>query len=135
MINRKIFDPKHLRFLILEEADQLLSRSHGSQSEVIADILRSSTFPVDIQLVLVGSTINSETIQLLEQYRNSRHNNGMIINRELVKLTLPRNDLVRDRIEYYYVDVEKEEWKLETLKDIYQTCTITQTIIFCNTSR
>lgn len=31
--------------------------------------------------------------------------------------------------------VEKEEWKLDTLCDLYETLTITQAVIFCNTRR
>lgn len=29
--------------------------------------------------------------------------------------------------------VEKEEWKFDTLCDLYDTLTITQAVIFCNT--
>ena len=31
--------------------------------------------------------------------------------------------------------VEKEEWKFDTLCDLYDTLTITQAVIFCNTKR
>ena len=31
--------------------------------------------------------------------------------------------------------MEKEEWKFETLTDLYETVTITQAVIFCNTRR
>jgi ATP-dependent RNA helicase len=33
------------------------------------------------------------------------------------------------------VAVEKEEWKFDTLCDLYDTLTITQAVIFCNTRR
>ncbi|KAI3139139.1 hypothetical protein CBS147326_2817 [Penicillium roqueforti] len=35
----------------------------------------------------------------------------------------------------FYIAVEKEEWKLDTLSDLYETVTITQAVIFCNTRR
>ncbi|KAI4388031.1 hypothetical protein MLD38_000407 [Melastoma candidum] len=35
----------------------------------------------------------------------------------------------------FYVNVEKEEWKLETLCDLYETLAITQSVIFVNTRR
>lgn len=38
-------------------------------------------------------------------------------------------------IKQFYVNVEKEDWKLETLCDLYETLTITQAVIFCNTRR
>lgn len=31
--------------------------------------------------------------------------------------------------------VEKEEWKFDTLCDLYDTLTVTQAVIFCNTKR
>ena len=38
-------------------------------------------------------------------------------------------------IKQFYVNVEKEEWKLDTLSDLYDTLSITQAVIFCNTRR
>lgn len=38
-------------------------------------------------------------------------------------------------IKQFYVNVEKEEWKLDTLCDLYDTLSITQSVIFCNTRR
>ncbi|KAM3359149.1 eukaryotic initiation factor 4A-6-like [Capsicum galapagoense] len=38
-------------------------------------------------------------------------------------------------IKQFYVNVEKEEWKLETLCDLYETLTTTQSVIFVNTRR
>ena len=33
------------------------------------------------------------------------------------------------------IAVEKEDWKLDTLCDLYETVTITQAVIFCSTRR
>merc|ERR1711870_230932 len=38
-------------------------------------------------------------------------------------------------IQQFFVAIEKEAWKLETLCDLYETLTITQAIIYCNTRR
>ena len=38
-------------------------------------------------------------------------------------------------IKQFFVFVEREEWKLETLCDLYDTLSITQAVIFCNTRR
>ena len=47
--------------------------------------------------------------------------------------TLP--DVNLDGIKQFYVDVEKEEYKLETLMDLYDSVSIAQSVIFCNTRR
>lgn len=33
------------------------------------------------------------------------------------------------------MNVEKEDWKLDTLCDLYDTLSIAQSVIFCNTRR
>ena len=38
-------------------------------------------------------------------------------------------------VQQFYIAVEKEDWKLDTLCDLYETVTITQAVIFCNTRR
>lgn len=38
-------------------------------------------------------------------------------------------------IKQFFVNVEKEEWKMDTLCDLYDTLSITQAVIFCNTRR
>ena len=35
----------------------------------------------------------------------------------------------------FYINVEREEWKLDTLMDLYGTANIAQAVIYCNTSR
>ena len=40
-----------------------------------------------------------------------------------------------DGIKQFFVAVEREEWKFDTLCDLYDTLTITQAVIFCNTRR
>lgn len=38
-------------------------------------------------------------------------------------------------IKQFFVAVEREEWKFDTLCDLYDTLTITQAVIFTNTKR
>merc|ERR1711904_356861 len=45
------------------------------------------------------------------------------------------DELTLEGIRQFYVAIEKEEWKLDTLCDLYETLAITQAIIYCNTRR
>ena len=38
-------------------------------------------------------------------------------------------------IKQFFVAVEREEWKFDTLCDLYDTLTITQAVLFCNTKK
>ena len=48
---------------------------------------------------------------------------------------LNSDELTLDGIKQFFVAVEREEWKFDTLCDLYDTLTITQAVIFCNTRR
>lgn len=43
--------------------------------------------------------------------------------------------ILQSGIKQFYIAVDREEWKLDTLCDLYETLTITQAIIYCNTRR
>lgn len=50
-----------------------------------------------------------------------------------LKFLVKRDELTLEGIKQFFILVEKEEWKFETLCDLYNTITITQAVIFCNT--
>jgi len=49
-----------------------------------------------------------------------------------IKILVKRDELTLDGIKQFFVAVEKDEFKFETLCDLYDTLTITQAVIFCN---
>ncbi|KAH9034227.1 Asp-Glu-Ala-Asp box polypeptide 48, partial [Lactarius pseudohatsudake] len=50
-----------------------------------------------------------------------------------IRILVKRDELTLESIKQFFVAVEKEDWKFDTLCDLYDTLTITQTVIFCNT--
>ena len=48
---------------------------------------------------------------------------------------IKRYEMTLDGVQQYYVAVEKEDYKLATLVDLFEYLPITQAIIFCNTRR
>jgi len=55
--------------------------------------------------------------------------------RDPVRILVKKEELTLEGIRQFYVFVDKEDWKLETLCDLYETVSITQAVIFCNTRR
>jgi len=55
--------------------------------------------------------------------------------RDPVRILVKKDELTLEGIRQFYIAIEKEEWKLDTLCDLYETVTITQAIIYCNTRR
>merc|ERR1712084_153019 len=74
------------------------------------------------QVVLVSATMPHEVLEMTHKFMNNPF-------RVLVK----RDELTLEGIKQFFVAVEKEEWKYDTLCDLYDTLTITQAVIFCNT--
>lgn len=55
--------------------------------------------------------------------------------RDPIRILVKKDELTLEGIKQFFVGVDKEEWKLETLVDLYSTVTVSQAVIFCNTRR
>ena len=102
---------------VLDEADEMLSQ--GFQQQVY-DIFQY--LPRDVQLALFSATMPQCVVDLT---RNFMRGDALRILVEAEKLTL-------EGIRQFYVAVE-EGWKLETLLDLYESVSIGQSVVFCNT--
>lgn len=55
--------------------------------------------------------------------------------RDPAKILVKSEDLTLVGINQYYVAVEKEEWKMDVLMDLYANLDINQALIYCNTKK
>ena len=55
--------------------------------------------------------------------------------REPVKILVKNEELTLEGIRQFYINLDKSEYKFATLCDIYEACSISQTIIYCNARR
>lgn len=119
MIRRRSLRTRSIKMLILDEADEMLSRGFKEQ---IYDVYRH--LPPATQVVLVSATLPHEVLEMTTKFMN-----------DPIRILVKRDELTLEGIKQFFVAVEKEEWKFETLCDLYDTLTITQAVIFCNTRR
>jgi translation initiation factor 4A len=119
MINRRALRLEDCRIFALDEADEMLSRGFKDQ---IYDIFKF--LPEKVQVALFSATMPLDVLEVTERFM-----------REPVRILVKRDELTLEGIKQFYIAVEKEEWKLDTLCDLYETLTITQAIIYCNTRR
>ena len=117
MIRRGIMSTGSLQLLVLDEADELLSRGFKDQ---IYDIYRH--VPPTTQVVVLSATMPREVLDMTGRFMA-----------EPVRVLVKRDELTLDGVRQFFVAVDKEEWKFETLCDLYDTLTVTQAVIFCNT--
>eukprot|EP00088_Acartia_fossae_P033967 TRINITY_DN34848_c0_g1_i2.p1 TRINITY_DN34848_c0_g1~~TRINITY_DN34848_c0_g1_i2.p1 ORF type:complete len:416 (-),score=128.73 TRINITY_DN34848_c0_g1_i2:46-1293(-) len=119
MISRKVLRTNDIRQFVLDEADEMLSRGFKDQ---IYDVFRHLN--QEIQVILLSATMPSEVLEVTTRFM-----------REPVRILVKKEELTLEGIRQFYISVEREEWKLDTLCDLYETLTITQAVIFCNTRR
>ncbi|EHB13760.1 Eukaryotic initiation factor 4A-II [Heterocephalus glaber] len=53
--------------------------------------------------------------------------------RDPIRILMKKEELTLEGIEQFYINIEREEWKVDTLCDLYETLTITHAVIFLNT--
>jgi ATP-dependent RNA helicase len=119
MIQRKNLRTRDIKMLVIDEADEMLNKGFKEQ---IYDIYRY--LPPTTQVVLVSATLPQEVLDMTKKFMN-----------EPVRILVKRDELTLEGIKQFFVAVEKEEWKFDTLCDLYDTLTITQAVIFCNTKK
>eukprot|EP00401_Gymnodinium_catenatum_P083234 CAMPEP_0117604252 /NCGR_PEP_ID=MMETSP0784-20121206/78585_1 /TAXON_ID=39447 /ORGANISM="" /LENGTH=438 /DNA_ID=CAMNT_0005407265 /DNA_START=333 /DNA_END=1650 /DNA_ORIENTATION=- len=104
---------------VLDEADEMLSLGFKDQ---IYDIFKC--LPPQVQVCLFSATLSPETLDMTTRFM-----------RDAVRILVKKEELTLEGLRQFYVAIEREEWKLDTLCDLYETLTITQAIIYCNTRR
>uniref|UniRef100_A0A804PEX5 RNA helicase n=1 Tax=Zea mays TaxID=4577 RepID=A0A804PEX5_MAIZE len=106
MLRRQSLRPDNIKMFVLDEADEMLSRGFKDQVGVF-----SATMP-------------PEALEITRKFMNKP-----------VRILVKRDELTLEGIKQFYVNIDKEDWKLDTLCDLYETLAITQSVIFVNTRR
>jgi translation initiation factor 4A len=119
MSRRNFLKMDHLRSFIIDEADEMFSIGFKEQLFDIIDVI-----PDSCQIGLFSATMNSSMLRLAEDFM-----------KDPVHIRILHEEITLEGIHQYYVDVEQEEWKLDTLCDLYEKVQITQAIIYCNTRK
>ncbi len=119
MITRPALNLEKCKMFILDEADEMLSRGFKDQ---IYDVFKF--LPRDVQIVMCSATMPPDILEIASSF---------MINPK--RILVKKEQLTLEGIKQFYVDVEEEGNKLNTLFDLYETITITQAIIFCNTRK
>merc|ERR1711953_1216180 len=119
MIRRRTLRTRGIKMLVLDEADEMLNKGFKEQ---IYDVYRY--LPPQTQVVLISATLPHEILEMTSKFMT-----------DPIRILVKRDELTLEGIKQFFVAVEREEWKFDTLCDLYDTLTITQAVIFCSTKR
>lgn len=112
---------EHLKVLVLDEADELLSDygcDGGFREQVKGIILRVSE---ETQMTIFSATFSDAILEITDRFM-----------RNPVNILIKPEEITMRHIKQYYIALS-ERWKLDTLLDLYDTISVTQSIIFVNT--
>ena len=117
MIRKRRLETRNIKMLVLDEADELMNNRF---KDLIYEIYRY--LPPATQVVLFGTTLPHDILEMATKF---------VV--DPIRILVERDELIPEGIAHFLVAVEREEWKFDTLCDLYDTLTITQATIFCNT--
>ena len=116
MIKRKFMSTRDMKLIVMDEADEMLSNSFIPQIKFIIESL-----PEETQICLFSATMPREAL------KSTRH-----FLRNPVSVLVKKDQLTLEGIRQFLVNVNEEQWKFETFCDLYETISITQSIVYVN---
>ncbi len=116
MMRRKHLNGQTVRLMILDEADDLLS--HGFKEQVYNIFQFINT---QVQVGLFSATMPPELHTLSDKFM-----------RDPIKILVKAESLTLEGIEQYYVALDNDNQKYQTLKDLFNSISVSQCIIYCN---
>jgi len=116
ILRNNYINTKNINLLILDEADEILSDGFQEQIYNIIQYINS-----DAQIGLFSATMPPELEQLTQKFL-----------RDPIKILVKQDQVTLDGIKQFYVGVEDDNTKFDTLKDIFSLIVMSQCIIYCN---
>jgi len=116
MLRRRKINTKFIKLLILDEADEMLSAGFKEQIYNIFNFLGN-----DVQVGLFSATLPLEIQAITEKFM-----------RDPVKILVKTESITLEGIKQYYIALEDDSQKYETIKDIFESISLSQCIIYCN---
>ena len=108
-----------IKTLVLDEVDVMLSDGFA---DAVRDVLQ--VLPPDAQVVVCSATYTPEVHAICKK-----------ILRSPARIEVQREELSLAGISQFYIDVAAESYKLDTLLDLYETLSVSQSVIFVNSRR
>jgi translation initiation factor 4A len=116
MLRRRKINTKFIKLLIIDEADEMLSAGFKEQIYNIFNFLSNN-----VQVCLFSATLPVEIQSLTDKFM-----------REPVKILVKTESITLEGIKQYYIALEDDSQKYETIKDIFESISLSQCIIYCN---
>lgn len=119
MIRKSALNTEFIKILVFDEADELLTEGFIEQTQKIVHAM-----PQSVQIALFSATMSSEFFSITNKFM-----------RNPVNILVKTDELTLEGIKQFYIDCEKNEYKFDTLCDIFSVLVVNQSIIYCNSQK
>ena len=120
MMSKKAIDVSTIKFLAIDEADEMLSSGFVNQIKDLFKFLYENK----LQVGLYSATMPQEFFDVTKRFMN-----------QPLKILVKNDELTLEGIKQFYVNVERMEYKFDTLCDLYNMISVSQSIIYCNSKK
>ena len=116
LIRRRILDVSKVRIIVIDEADEMLSKGFQEQIQNIFRVL-----PEDVQVAIFSATLTREVMDLTPKFM-----------RNPVRIVMEPDKLTLAGIRQYYLAVNSDDDKFDALKKFFTLVSVQQCMIYCN---
>jgi len=116
MIQRKYLKTENIKTIVIDEADEMLSSGFKEQ---IYNIFQK--LPTNVQVALFSATLPAEIYNLTNKFM-----------RKPIEILVKTEQLTLEGIQQYFINLNDDKDKFDTLKDLFSNISLSQCIIYCN---
>jgi translation initiation factor 4A len=116
IMRRNVISTKKIKMVVIDEADEMLSSGFKDQVYNIFQYFKN-----DIQVALFSATLPEYIYEVTDKFM-----------RDPVKIEVKAEQLTLEGISQFFVALEDDKQKYDTLKDLYSFISVSQCIIYCN---
>ena len=120
MLAKNYISYKDINYLMIDEADEMLSRGFVTQVQDIFRYVRAN----QLQVGLYSATMPKEFFDITEKFMDKP-----------LKILVKTEQLTLEGIKQFYVNVERNDFKYDVLCDLYKIIEAAQSIIYCNSKK
>ena len=117
LMTRRAFSTEHIKVIVVDEADQMLEDRFREQLQCILGI----GFPTTARCALFSATLNDDVVEFANKLLDNP-----------VRILIPPEEVNLQGIVQYGVPLDREDWKLDVVLDLYKNLNISQALIYCN---
>lgn len=120
LLSKRHIQGNDIKWLVLDEADEMLSHGFGQQIREMFE----GYFHEDLQVALFSATMPPEMLRLTDKFM-----------RNPIRIMVKKEELSLKCIQQFYVALPNDDIKYDTLLDLFSMISTSKCIIYCNSVR